>query len=467
MIKSNKSDIVLLGCMLGRINGLSNDLATQNTVAEIATRYEKIHNSVVDEFGIHGIYMLALLALFIFTILIIHIKSAIDTFKEGSGQTDRNYVPPKQLLLEAPDTQQSFDEQQYSEDENIIEDDEQTLSPDEELSKSLVEVSSVSDDILNIQADYAKLKMKMGNHARQNKQSLSYLKQRYEQQLADIHKEEQLQQNLNDEQRKKKDIHDLVSMILNLLGRKVSASKTVQAIFFYNQERYSEQDIMQLVQTIRDFIGLCNAGHFDLLPNRENLPTNKEAVYAWAHGDTTPCLSLLQSYLNVLMEQSAHEQGLIKDMTYAQAANCACIMGNIARLTDMDLAHNSFELATELSPRSTCAWSNLADIYAAEDNKERALIAYQTVLDLGDNIMYAWQLANAQNNMADYYEKLGVEAKARELRQNCYDFYKDYGIRMPLSTAETAAFALIYSQKDNNLDSSLDNLISAETSFMR
>jgi len=152
-------------------------------------------------------------------------------------------------------------------------------------------------------------------------------------------------------------------------------------------------------------------------------------------------------------------------MTYAQAANCACIMGNIARLTDTELAHNSFELATELSPRSTCAWSNLADMYTAEQNKERAMIAYQTVLDLGDNIMYGWQLANAQNNLADYYDSLGVDAKAKELRQNCYNFYKDYGIRMPLTQAEIAAFALIFSQKDNNLDSSLDNLISTEAGY--
>ena len=441
------------------------ELDTQNTVTQFATQYEKIHNSIVSEFGVQGLYMMALLALFIFTILIIHIKSAIDTLREGSVKSNKNFDQPERLLLEAPhNTQDEYenddetdDVQQYAEEE---------LSPEEELSKSLVEVSSVSDDILNIQADYAKLKMKMGNQARRQKQSLSYWKQQYEQQLTEIHRENQIQQDLSEEQRRKKDIHDLVCMILNLLGRGVSVSKTIQAVFFHNQERFTEQEIIQLVQTIRDFIGLCNAGHFDLLPNRDNLPLNKEAVYAWAHGDTTPCLTLLQSYLNMLMEQSAREKGLIKDMTYAQAANCACIMGNIARLTDMELAHNSFELATELSPHSTCAWSNLADMYSAEQNKERAMIAYQTVLDLGDNIMYSWQLANAQSNLADYYEKLGVSAKAHELRQNCYDFYKDYGIRMPLSKAEIAAFALIFSQKDNNLDGSLDNLIATEPGYI-
>lgn len=452
---------------------MSNIFEMQNLIARIVAKYEKFHNTVVEEFGVNGIYILALFVLFIALLIVIYAKAVIETFRksEVSSQEDEQdglfyaYIQP--LLLEAPKnySNSSWQEQPAQYIAEPEDDSDEQLSLEEQLSKSLVEVSAVSDDILNLQKEYAKLKQKMQLHAKQNKKVLSTLKTNYAQYLNSFVLKQPPKLKLNPEQQRKKDIHDLVCMILNLLGRSVSSRKTAQAVFFYNQETYSEQDIIQLIQTIRDFIGLCTAGHFDMLPNKDNLPSNKEAIYAWAHGETTPCLTLLQSYLNLLMSQSSTEEGIVKDMTYAQAANCACIMGNIARLTDKDLAHNSFELAIELSPNSTNAWSSLADMYIAEQNKERAMIAYQTVLDLGDDVMYSWQLANAYSNMADFYDNLGVETKAQDLRNRCYNFYKNYGIRVPLTAAERAAFELISNKKDSQLDISLEILLNTTGAF--
>ena len=51
---------------------LSSDLSRENIVARLVARYERIHDAVVDEFGINGLYILA--AFVFFLILIMQIK---------------------------------------------------------------------------------------------------------------------------------------------------------------------------------------------------------------------------------------------------------------------------------------------------------------------------------------------------------------------------------------------------------
>lgn len=452
---------------------LSSDLSRENIVARLVARYERIHDAVVDEFGINGLYILAAFVFFLILIIFIYVKSVIDTFRTSRVLEETNEENEGLFYTygeDGADSEDSINEREKQHNDMAIkalQEEYADFSSEEALSRSLLAKSAVSDDILNVSRDYNELKDKMSRHAKQSQTLWNYANVPH--QDTKITEDDSLAERipLNEEQRKKRDIHNLITVILDLLGRKVSVSKIAQVVFFYNQEKYSEQEIIQIIQTIRDFIGLCNAGHFDVLPQTEKMPTGKEAVYAWAHGDTTPCLTLLQAYLNMLMSQSGQEQGLMKDMTYAQAANCACIMGNIARLTDADLAHNSFELATELSPHSTNAWSNLADVYAAENNKEKAMIAYQTVLDLGYDVMYAWQIANAQTYMSEYYENMGLESKAEDFRELSRDFYKQYGIRQPLTVKERAAFELINSQKEQNLMPALDNLLSRDSAFVR
>lgn len=450
------------------------DLNLENIIACLTARYESIHNTVVDEFGVNGLYILAVFVFFLLLIISIYIKSVVDTFRTSRVLDEKNeeneglfYTNGENTTTDSDDLSNEREKQHNELAMKAIQEEAVDFSSEEALSRSLLVKSAVSDDILNVSRDYHELKNKMSRHAKQSQALWNYMSNPHTDTKAA--KDDDLSDRipLSDEQLKKRDIHNLITIILDLLGRKVSTSKIAQVVFFYNQEKYSEQDVIQIIQTIRDFIGLCNAGHFDVLPQTEKLPTGKNAIYAWAHGDTTPCLSLLQAYLNMLMSQSAQEQGIMRDMTYAQAANCACIMGNIARLTDVDLAHNSFELATELSPNSTNAWSNLADIYATEHNKEKAMIAYQTVLDLGYDVMYAWQIANAQTYMAEYYENMGLEAKSADYRKFSRDFYKECGIRQPLTIKEKAAFDLINSQKEQNLMSALDNLLSRDSAFVR
>ena len=419
-------------------------------IAFLSNKFEKFHYSIVENFGPNGFYILILFAFFIFLIITIYIKSVIDTFHTAQKLADNNSFENDGLFY----TYENQPDADYDTDDTYIDNQHAKnafakLQSDEELSKNIIEASVTSADFLNISTEYNALKAKMQRHAKQKKEQLQQWQNDHSEELA----------VLNEEQRKKRELHNLIAMILNLLGRGVSQNKIAQAIFFNNQEKYSEFEIIQLIQTLRDFIGLCNAEHFEVLPNRESLPSNQEALYALAYGNTTPCLTLLQSYLNLLMQQSNNESDMFKDMTYAKAAAIACIMGNIARLTDLELAHNSFELATELSPNSTNAWINLADIYLMKGANEKAMIAYQSVLELGDSLMYDWQIADAREKLSEYYEKQGMLAKAEEFYKNNLDFYKNCGIRTPLTNLENTSYDIIYKTKDRNLNVSLAHLL--------
>ena len=240
----------------------------------------------------------------------------------------------------------------------------------------------------------------------------------------------------------------MLTLILNLLGRGVSEQKILQIIYQKFSMMFDANNLLQLFKSIQDFIGLCNSGRLDYIPEREKLPLNEQALYSLSCGDATPCLAILQSFLNMEMEKAEQENGIIKEITYAQAANCACIMGNFAYLDDKPLAHNAFELATELSPRNVNAWNRLADLYMEDERLEKAMIAYQSVLDFGDEIMYPEQMANAQDKLAQYYEKLGLPERASQYKKLSSEFYRDYGMLSKLTSAEEDALFLIAENSD-------------------
>ena len=250
-------------------------------------------------------------------------------------------------------------------------------------------------------------------------------------------------------------------MIINLLGRGVSIQKINQSLYYHYQKVYDVQDIIHTVQSVCNFIGLCNAGKLDYLPQRQMLPENDAAIYAWANGDNSLALILLQSFLNQLMEQSQEETGIIKDLTYALAANCSCIMGDIAKLKDLDLAHNSFELATELSPKNVVAWSRLGDIYMLEGSAEKAMIAYQNVMDIADTDLYAGELAHVKQQLSAYYKKQEVHNKAELLQKESSSYYDSTGIYHDLTEKEIIAYNTVYGSCSQNLRQCIYNLLNS------
>lgn len=421
----------------------------QDIFSTISAKLSHAHTLVLQEFGPRGIIVLALFILFLLLIVIIYVKSLIATFRSHPSETSQT----SEIAAQPTETEGLYYTIDSEPSGSANDNEPQTPLYDEEEKERIDEERAISAELVRISQKIAQdtpndaaLKQKMQNDAGKESNTLKDISADLSASLADT------QTYIAGK------IEDLVAVILNLLGKGVSEAKTVQALFFYYKSKFSEEDIFQIVYTVRDFIGLCNAGKFDILADKNELPIPQDAVLELAKGNSTPCLVLLQSLLNKQMQLAEEETGNIQDLNYAIAANYACLIGNLARLTDNDLAHDSFELATEISPKNVKAWNRLGDIYMLKNMPEKAFISFQNVLDIGDPIMFAPQIADAQNYLAGYFEKTGLKEKAIELRQKSDRFYDIYGTRIPLSPAEQKVFQSIMRQSAENLQTSINTL---------
>lgn len=465
------------------VNNFVDHFSLADFFASIVIRYHRFHNAVLNEFGPNGVYILIIFCIFLTLIALIYAKSVADTFRAAKMQDDQTshdglfyteqsedeimLAADQDISEEDDDVIAEYDQVEYFEEpeenqifqnaDNSVELSEseiektntQEVAPphimaqiekDEELSEAVIAASSPAiDGRVHLSNEYMRLKSIMQKHADSSNRKARYLDNN-----------ESLSQELigTISIEENKNIQNMLTLILNLLGRNVSESKILQILYQKFSMLFDTNNLLQILRSIEDFIGLCNSGRLDYMPQRDKLPLNEQALFSLSKGDSTPCLALLQSFLNMEMQKAEQENGVIQEITYAQAANCACIMGNLAYLDDKPLARNAFELATELSPHNVNAWNRLADLYMEDNTVEKAMIAYQSVLDFGDEIMYPEPIANARDKLAHYYEKQGMETRASEYKQLSFDFYRDYGVLSKLTKTEEDALSLIAESSD-------------------
>ncbi len=383
----------------------------QNWMAYFTAKYEKIYSLIIGEFGPDGLLVVALFAVFLLIIFIIYIKAVIDTFSSDS--------PQDQL------------------DEFMAEIDEETaakLEAEKELSLNLVAASAESDDILGVHEDYERLKDVMQQHAQvQHEQTKT---------VVDLAKKTQISPE-------QAHLRELISTIVKMLARQVSDYKIAQTIANRLKPSPDWEDILQAIRMIHDFIGLANTGVFTNLPNAEKLPDATDALRILCDkGDNSLCLELLQKLTSQYIDDAMPESGITRQVLLAQASGYACLTGNFAWFDDMDLAQTSFNFATEISAENVNAWSRLGDIYVAQNNLTKAMFAYQSVMELGEEHLYDQQLANARFRLASYYRTQGMEEKASAYSEQALEYYKKCGLTEPLTAMEDAAADLIISRQD-------------------
>ena len=424
-----------------------------------AAKLQKLHSIVIYEFGPNGVYIMGAFAGFIVLILLIYIKSVIDTFRIAAGEsaesglfyTEENgsggglqsaAAEAEEFLEDArPRLTVNPQEADISSPENL------RLEQEKELSRRLVISSATTDDILQ-------LKEKLKSQAQKSYESQldwqKNIQKSYEELEADT--------ALNYQQQRE-NINEIISLIINMLSREVSAEKIAQAVYYRNQGQTEKEEILQTISAVRDFISLCNTGKFDNLPARQELPTNEEAVLAWANGDNSYCLSLLENLIKQQIDNAETKEGLVKELSYAQAASYACIFGTIAGINNSELAQNSFELALELAPQNTNAWSRCGDIYWQQGSYNKAVYAYQTVAENGDENLYAPQIANARHKLALYYAENGKPDAAMTLEQDSINYYQNSGITTALSSKENEVLSFIAENQQQNLRPAVSKLL--------
>ena len=254
----------------------------------------------------------------------------------------------------------------------------------------------------------------------------------------------------------KKSLNELTGLVIDMLSRGVDELKIAQTMMLRTQGEVSEDEILQTVDAVRDFIALSVNKRFDVLRKNKELPDEKDAITRLANGDVSYSLGLLEALMDSnisTMAKTTSEQkreNLIKETSFA-----AIMFGNLASLSDTRLATESFELAIDLSPNNVNAWGRLADMHYKISEHQKAIEAYKKLLELSDEEIYPRQVANAHQKLAQYYFEQGDNSKAAKLYNSSKKYYDYIGINKNLEKRELEIVEIIESRQKEELQNAI------------
>lgn len=263
-------------------------------------------------------------------------------------------------------------------------------------------------------------------------------------------------------QQSRKGLPELLGLIIDMAGRGVDDLKIAQTVMFRNQGQNTEDDILQVIEAIEDFIALCVNGRFEQIRAATDnpLPREDEALFHLAKGDLSLALALIEALMDVEIDRGASmSQGDKRDMLFQEVSNYACTFGTLASLSDVHLATGAFELAIELAPQNINAWSRAADMYARAESNNKAIWAYENVLNLADEEIYPRQVANAGKMLSQYYYAQGNSLQAAKLYNSSKQYYDSIGINRRLDKKEVEIIEIIESRQNEDLESTIAKIL--------
>lgn len=262
-----------------------------------------------------------------------------------------------------------------------------------------------------------------------------------------------------------KDLSELLGLIIDMIGRGVDDLKIAQTVMFRNQGKNSEDDILQIIDSIKDFIVLCINQNFDRLPNASQLPREEDALFHLAQGDPTLALAMLEALMDFNIDRSSMAGiDVKKDEIFKEISAQSCVFGSLAAINDIHLATGAFELAIELNPNNVNAWCRLGDMYAKADSNNKAVWAYQNVLTLADEEIYARQVANANKMMSQHLYAQGNSLQAAKLYNSSKQYYDSLGINRRLDKQEVEIIEIIEAHQKEELQATIQKILSQKTS---
>ena len=262
-----------------------------------------------------------------------------------------------------------------------------------------------------------------------------------------------------------KDLSELLGLIIDMIGRGVDDLKIAQTLMFRNQGKNSEDDILQIIDSIKDFIALCINQNFDRLPNASQLPREEDALFHLAQGDPTLALAMLEALMDFNIDRSSMAGiDVKKDEIFKEISAQSCVFGSLAAINDIHLATGAFELAIELNPNNVNAWCRLGDMYAKADSNNKAVWAYQNVLTLADEEIYARQVANANKMMSQHLYAQGNSLQAAKLYNSSKQYYDSLGINRRLDKQEVEIIEIIEAHQKEELQATVQKILSQKTS---
>lgn len=261
-------------------------------------------------------------------------------------------------------------------------------------------------------------------------------------------------------QQSRKSLEELLGLIIDMTGRGVDDLKIAQTVMFRNQGQNSEEDILQVIEAVKDFIALCINGKFENLISENPMPREDAALYHLAQGDPSVALAMMEVLMDNNIDKSANMSlGAKRDAIFRETSNYACTFGTLASLSDVHLATGAFELSIELAPQNVNAWSRVADMYTAAESNNKAVWAYQNVLSLADEEIYARQVANANKMLSQFYYAQGNSLQAAKMYNSSKQYYDSIGINRRLDKKEVEIIEIIESRQGEDLQATIAKIL--------
>ena len=148
-----------------------------------------------------------------------------------------------------------------------------------------------------------------------------------------------------------------------------------------------------------------------------------------------------------------------RDRLFGEVSNYACTFGTLASLSDVHLATGSFELAIELAPQNVNAWGRIADMYTKAESNNKAVWAYEHVLEVADAEIYPRQIANAEKMLSQFYYAQGNSLQAAGLYNNAKSYYDSIGINRRLDKKEVEIIEIIESRQNEDLEATIAKIL--------
>lgn len=267
---------------------------------------------------------------------------------------------------------------------------------------------------------------------------------------------------------KKYSIGDSFGLIINMLGRNVDIAKIAQVIKYKCGDIATEEDVIQSVDVIRNFISLLNNRKFSSVWASGEVPYPDETLYNLAHNEPTYSLQILQYLMNNNIDRIGDVKAIQKrDLNFLEASNYACLFGTLALSNDVQMSTSAYEVAIEFAPKSVNAWSRVGDVYSRNKADSKAIWAYQNVLEMADSEHHSHQIANANKNLAQYYYEQGDVQKASTLYNYSREYYDMLGINRELSSREKEIVNLIEEKQEADLPDTINRLIQVSVQKQR
>ena len=439
---------------------LLNSLSSSELATSISNQLDALTN-VIDGYlaGVDNLRMVSLilmilaLLLFLFLIIIIYIKTIV-AFLRSDNQTSS-------LSLDDDDGE-IFDDNDQLRLNKIIEDQDRERELEKELQKEL--------EMATAERTTAEKRKKQENDKPQKILDDEKNKKILEKKLSvpldwkkgKLKELDALAQNVEigpdilSYHQSNRQLNELVGLIIDMLGRGVDDLKIAQTIMFRNQYMSSEEDVLQLIDAVKNFVGLCKNQEFSKLENYAALPHEEDALYHLVQGDPSLALTMLEALMDAGIDRAASlATEAKKGVLYQEISRHAAIFGNLAAVNDVMLATGAFELAIELAPNNSSAWSRLADMYSKAQSTSKAIWAYQNILKSADGEINAREVANASKNLSQHLYAQGNSLQAAKLYNSSKQYYDSLGINRRLDKQEIEIIEIIEAHHQDEIQSTI------------